>query len=174
MTAATPAQCPADPLRVLRSVCAGLEKPPGAPQASLPLHHRQLSSRLLTHATSRSAAKAEQWEQLEFLCPEALPLAADILDHKTIIRCVAKESQREFYTVSSGNSKHQHCVIPGWCSCNSYAFEVLGSRKLVCKHELAVMVAAALSLGHTNVMDDERWGHEFALATRLSLVTNGA
>ena len=85
-----------------------------------------------------------------------MPLAAEILDHKTIMRCVARDSKREFYTVSS-SGKQQHCCIPGWCSCNSYAFEVLSSRKLVCKHELAVLVAAALSLGHTNVLDDERW-----------------
>ena len=104
------------------------------------------------------AAKSELWEQLDFLCPEALPLAAEILDHKTIIRCAARDSKREFYTVSS-SAKQQHCCIPGWCSCNSYAFEVLSSRKLVCKHELAVMVASALDNDrvHTNVLDDERW-----------------
>mmetsp|Transcript_37537 Transcript_37537/g.88342 ORF Transcript_37537/g.88342 Transcript_37537/m.88342 type:complete len:149 (-) Transcript_37537:161-607(-) len=138
---------PADPLRVLRSVCSALEKPP---------------------------AKPELWEQLELLCPEALPLAAEILDHKTIIRCVARESKREFYTVSA-SAKQLHCCIPGWCSCNSYAFEVLSSRKLVCKHELAVLVASAIDdRVHTNVIDDEKWVHEFALATKLSLLNNGA
>jgi predicted nucleic acid-binding Zn finger protein len=103
------------------------------------------------------AANPELWEQLELLCPEALPLAAEILDHKTIIRCVARDSKREFYTVSA-SAKQLHCCIPGWCSCNSYAFEVLGSRKLVCKHELAVLVASAIDdRVHTNVLDDEKW-----------------
>ena len=103
------------------------------------------------------AAKPELWEQLELLCPEALPLAAEILDHKTIIRCVARDSKREFYTVSA-SAKQLYCCIPGWCSCNSYAFEVLSSRKLVCKHELAVLVASAIDdRVHTNVIDDEKW-----------------
>ena len=103
------------------------------------------------------AANPELWEQLELLCPEALPLAAEILDHKTIIRCVARDSKREFYTVSA-SAKQLYCCIPGWCSCNSYAFEVLSSRKLVCKHELAVLVASALDdRVHTNVLDDEKW-----------------
>ena len=118
------------------------------------------------------AANPELWEQLELLCPEALPLAAEILDHKTIIRCVARDSKREFYTVSA-SAKQLHCCIPGWCSCNSYAFEVVSSRnKLVCKHELAVMVASALSLGHTNVMDDAKWVNEFALHTTLAALSN--
>ena len=103
------------------------------------------------------AAKPELWEQLELLCPEALPLAAEILDHKTIMRCVARDSKREFYTVSA-SAKQLHCCIPGWCSCNSYAFEVLSSRKLVCKHELAVLVATAMDERvHTNTIDDEKW-----------------
>ena len=105
----------------------------------------------------RVAAKPELWEQLELLCPEALPLAAEILDHKTIMRCVARDSKREFYTVSA-SAKQVHCCIPGWCSCNSYAFEVLSSRKLVCKHELAVLVATAMDdRVHTNTIDDEKW-----------------
>ena len=105
----------------------------------------------------RVAAKPELWEQLELLCPEALPLAAEILDHKTILRCVARDSKREFYTVSA-SAKQVHCCIPGWCSCNSYAFEVLSSRKLVCKHELAVLVATAMDdRVHTNTIDDEKW-----------------
>ena len=168
------------------------------------------------------AAKPELWEQLELLCPEALPLAAEILDHKTIMRCVARDSKREFYTVSA-SAKQLHCCIPGWCSCNSYAFEVLSSRKLVCKHELAVLVATAMDdRVHTNTIDDEKWVrlqvdvgglglsapgrllghgtrassacgaaskpkwarqawpvlssqvHEFAMATKLSLISNGA
>ena len=111
--------------------------------------------------------------QLEFLCPDALPLAAEILDHKTIIRCVSKETRREFYKVDS-NAKRSYCCIPGWCSCQSCAFEVLGSSrtKLVCKHELAVMIASALSLGVTNELDEERWAAEFGLATGLALLAH--
>ena len=115
----------------------------------------------------RTAATPKHWEQLNFLCTDALPLAADILDHKTIIRCVARTSRREFFEVSS-SAKAKYCCIPGWCSCQSYSFEVLGSRKLVCKHELAVMIAVAAptppSSLVTNELDDEKWATEFDLA----------
>ena len=146
---------PVDPLRVLRSVCSGLEKPPGALSPQRPPALTRVH--LPTVFARRVAAKPELWEQLELLCPEALPLAAEILDHKTILRCVARDSKREFYTVSA-SAKQVHCCIPGWCSCNSYAFEVLSSRKLVCKHELAVLVATAMDdRVHTNTIDDEKW-----------------
>tara|TARA_B110001452_G_scaffold39629_1_gene30383 strand:+ start:2372 stop:2827 length:456 start_codon:yes stop_codon:yes gene_type:complete len=137
---------PADSLRVLRSVCESMR---------------------------RDGAKPVHWEPLEFLCPDALPLAADILDHRSVIRCVSKETRREFWQVSQ-KAKQTYCVIPGWCSCQSYSFEVLGSRnKLVCKHELAVMLATALGLGHTNELDEEKWAAELDLATRFSLNAHG-
>ena len=99
--------------------------------------------------------------------------AADILDHRSCIRCVSKETRREFWQVSQ-KAKQTYCVIPGWCSCQSYSFEVLGSRnKLVCKHELAVMLATALGLGHTNELDEEKWAAELDLATRFSLNAHG-
>ena len=94
--------------------------------------------------------------------------------HRTIIRCVSRETRREFYQVQ-GTAKERYCCIPGWCSCPNFAIDVVGKRsKVVCKHELAVMIAAALNHSppccSTNEVDEERWATELDLATlRASL-----
>ena len=107
--------------------------------------------------------------QLHFLCPDALPGAAEILDHKTVTRCVARTSGRRFHLVGSA-AKRDYCVIRGFCTCMNYAFSVASKPEaLLCKHELAAELADALDLALTSEYDDEEWAAKLEMFSRLDL-----
>ena len=107
--------------------------------------------------------------QLHFLCPDALPGAAEILDHKTVTRCVARTSGRRFHLVGSA-AKRDYCVIRGFCTCMNYAFSVASKPEaLLCKHELAAELADALDLALTSEYDDEEWATKLEMYSRLDL-----
>ena len=127
---------------------------------------------MLTVPVRDRAVSVEVVRGIDFLCPEAMAGAAEILDHKPVHRCIARESRREFVTIEA-TPKTAHCVLPGFCTCSAYCFQVAAkSDAHLCKHELAVMIASALSLGVTNELDEERWAAEFGLATGLALLAH--
>ena len=110
---------------------------------------------------------------LVFLCPDATHGAAEILDHRTIMRCVARDSRREFFSIDA-NSKQSHCTIPGFCTCQFCCYQVMSKPEaLLCKHELAVMLARALGHVQTTELDDAAWATAFSLALSLPLSAYG-
>jgi hypothetical protein len=113
----------------------------------------------------------EHWLSLSMLCPEALAGAAEILDQKSIVQCVARDSRRAFHSVeSAGGREKPHACIPGFCTCKFYSINVASKPDaLVCKHELAVLLADALGLSLQREVDDDAWAEEFSRATSLAM-----
>ena len=108
-------------------------------------------------------------DTLHFLCPDALLGAVEILDHRTITRCVARKSQREFFAVDA-TSKRSHCTMPGFCTCCAYCHKVVARPEaLVCKHELAVRLGVALGMVQTTELDDAAWATHFSLAVAIPM-----
>ena len=145
-------------LQLLRSVCADMRR----------------------SSDTDTAEWCEAWQALQCLCPDTLQNAAEILDHKTITRVVARESGREFFAVeANGRNTHPHTCLPGFCTCMSYCQNVASKPdQLVCKHELAVMLAQALGKTLTQTLDDAEWASKLQLATSIPMLafdkSNGA
>ncbi|KAL1520167.1 hypothetical protein AB1Y20_023637 [Prymnesium parvum] len=111
----------------------------------------------------------EQLRWLHFLCPGSVGGAAEILDHRTVTRCVARESRREFFTVDA-TSKRTHCTLPGFCTCCAYCYQVVARPDaLLCKHELAVRLASALGLVQVLELEDAEWACQFSLAIGIPM-----
>ena len=107
--------------------------------------------------------------QLHFLCPDALPGAAEILDHKTVTRCVARTSGRRFHLVGSA-AKRDYCVIRGFLHLHELRVQRrVAPDALLCKHELAAELADALDLALTSEYDDEEWAAKLEMYSRLDL-----
>ena len=99
--------------------------------------------------------------------------AAEILDHRTIIRCVARESRREFYQIDT-SAKKSHCLLPGFCSCASFCFQVAAKPEaLVCKHLLAVQLASATSQLVDRTLDDAEWASQLSLTLMMAMQPYG-
>lgn len=109
--------------------------------------------------------------QLHFFCPEAINGAAKILDNRQILRCVARDSRREFYAVDA-KAKSSHCVIPGFCTCHAFCYMVAAKpESILCKHELAVRLADAVGQLHTTELVDDEWTKQFYLAMALPMTS---
>ena len=112
----------------------------------------------------------EAWAALHFLCPEVAPGAAEILDSKMITRVVARHSRREFFLVE-GSQKRDYTCMPGFCTCDYYCQRVATRPDaLVCKHELAVLLAGSLGVAHQCELDDGEWATKFELAISVECV----
>ena len=137
----------AEALALLRSACADLRRNPnGDPEWN------------------------ESWAVLQELCPDALSGAAEILDQKTVTRVIARSSKREYYLVE-GNGRKAHTCLPGFCTCMSFCLSVASKPEtLVCKHELAVLMADAFGRTLLRELDDDDWAAQFSLATTLPLM----
>jgi predicted nucleic acid-binding Zn finger protein len=113
---------------------------------------------------------SEAWAVLHFLCPEVAPGAAEILDSKMITRVVARHSRREFFLVE-GSQKRDYTCMPGFCTCDYYCQRVATRPDaLVCKHELAVLLAGSLGVAHQCELDDGEWATKFELAISVECV----
>jgi len=110
---------------------------------------------------------------LYFLAQEALIGASEILDNKQVKRIEATSSGRSFFLVAS-SSRKPHLSIPGFCSCAAFRHKVASHAELlVCKHELAVMLAEALGMSVKEQIDDEQWAQRFSLAWALQTCDYG-
>ena len=137
-----------DSLAIVRSICASIKQSPGGD----------------------SAEYSKNWIALQCICPETAPGAAEILDHKCITRVVAHESRRHFHVVEGQSRGETHTCLPGFCTCMFYCINVACKPEaVVCKHELAVLLADSLSLTQQRVVDDEQWARELELATNKPL-----
>ena len=149
----------AESLELLRSVCMAVRKR-HAPDDSMS-----------APATSNSIEWNDSWLALQHLCPEALAGAADILDNKSLTRVVAKESRREFFVVDGNGRNKSHTCVPGFCTCMSYCLNVVSKPDaLVCKHELAVLLADSLGLALTRELAEAEWSTQFTMATTMPLM----
>ena len=111
----------------------------------------------------------EHMNLLQFLCPEAAGGAAEILDHRTVMRFVARQSRREFYAIDA-KARRTHCMLPGFCTCCAFCYQVAAKPEaLVCKHELAVRIADATGQLQTSEVDDDEWATQFSLAMALPM-----
>ncbi|KAL3905141.1 MAG: hypothetical protein SGPRY_011017 [Prymnesium sp.] len=111
---------------------------------------------------------------LHFLCPHAAVGAAEILDHRSVTRHLSSSSRREFFTIGA-RSKTSHCILPGFCTCASYCFQVAAKPDcLLCKHELAVLLACALRSVHTLELEEEEWATQFSLAIGIPMAAYAA
>lgn len=154
--ASTPCACQDDavtPLRLLHSVCSSMRG-----------------------RASTRVDENEHWLALSILCPEALAGAAEILDQKSIVQCIARDSRRVFHSVeSAGGREKPHTCIPGFCTCKFYSINIASKPDaLVCKHELAILLADALGLSLQREVDDAAWSEEFSRATALAMAQFGA
>ena len=137
----------AEHLAILRAVCAEVRKD-----------------------AAGEVAWGEAWGSLQVLCPEAASSAAEILDQKVLTRVVARHSRREYFLVEGSGKACSHTVIPGFCTCQNY-WKHVASRPdaLVCKHELAVLLASALSRVQQRELDDGEWATQYAMALDLEM-----
>lgn len=114
------------------------------------------------------------WCALQTLCPEALPGAAEILDTKTVTRVVAAPSGREYFLVDGTGKSTAHTCLPGFCTCMSYSQSVaVEHRQLVCKHELAVLLANALDKCFARELSDAEWSSQLALNINKAIANPG-
>ena len=115
----------------------------------------------------------DAWHALQVLCPDAASGAAEILDQKVVTRVVARTSRREYFLVEgSGASRTAHTVLPGFCTCQNYCQHVaMRPDSLACKHEVAVLLATALSLTQQRDLDDLDWAREFDAALSVPILT---
>ena len=123
-------------------------------------------------ADIKAAGKAsdEHWKVLQFLCPDALTGAAEILDNKTVTCCTARASRSTFYLLDS-SARTTHCVLPGFCTCQAYCFQVVAKpESVLCKHELAVLLCEALSLYQTAEYDDAEWSDKLNHQMNMGLI----
>ena len=128
----------ASALDIVKSVCASMKRSPGG-----------------------SAEYNKNWVALQCICPEAASGAAEVLDHKCITRVVARESRRQFHLVEGQTRGEVHTILPGFCTCMYYCINVASKPEaVVCKHELAVLLADSLSLTQQRVIDDELWAQD--------------
>ena len=135
-------------LSLLRAICADVRRGP-----------------------SGEAEWGDSWLALHYLCPSAAAGAAEILDKKTVTRVVAKQSGREFYVVEGNTRGKTHTCLPGFCTCTSFCISVASKPEaLVCKHELAVLLADALGLTLQRELEDVDWAREYGLALTLPLM----
>ena len=113
---------------------------------------------------------SESWAALNYLCPDALAGATEILDKKTITCVLARESRREYFMVDSGKSKKSHTCLPGFCSCMAYCLKTAAKPDaLVCKHELAVLLAAPLGKLQHRELEDDEWAKMFNHAVTMPM-----
>uniref|UniRef100_A0A7S3AY48 SWIM-type domain-containing protein n=1 Tax=Haptolina ericina TaxID=156174 RepID=A0A7S3AY48_9EUKA len=130
----------------------------------------ELLETILKDIRQRRQLSPERVVELQFLCPDAFNGAAEILDHRPIMRCIARESRREFYTIDA-KAKRSNCMVPGFCTCGSFCFHVAAKPEmLLCKHELAVRIADAVGLLQITEVDDQEWARKFSLAFALPMV----
>ena len=116
-------------------------------------------------------AWSESWSALHFMCPDSLKSAAEILDSKTLTRVVARQSRRTFFVVEGQGRNKQHTVVPGFCTCQAYCHRVAARpEELVCKHELAVLLAAPLGKLLDSELDDAEWCTAFQRATTIPMI----
>ena len=114
---------------------------------------------------------SDAWLALHQLCPEALAGAAEILDTKDVTQFTARESGRRYHIVDGHNKGQTHTVIPGFCTCMSFCTSVASRpQTLVCKHELAVMLADSLGLTLRRELDDAEWAAQYSLATTIPMM----
>ena len=116
---------------------------------------------------SKEPVYSEVWEALNFLCPESLAGATEILDEKVVTKVVARESRREYFLVDGSRRNESHTCVRGFCTCLAYCHNVASRPDaLVCKHELAVMLAEALGKSGHRELDDAEWAAQFSHAVR--------
>ena len=157
-------------LDLLRSVCSSLRKA-NTNNTSTNNGGVGSSSAAFSAAAAASPEWSDTWTALYQLCPEALAGAADILDNKSVTRVVARESRREFFVVEGSSRNKPHTCVPGFCTCMSYCQTVVHKPEaLVCKHELAVLLADALGYALVRELDDAAWSSEYILKTSVPLM----
>ena len=112
----------------------------------------------------------EQWLALQMLCPEALQGASEILEQKAIVRIVAKDSRRAFHVIDSASRGKSHTCLPGFCTCMAYCMTVASKpESLVCKHELAILLADALGITEDSVKEEAEFARELDHRTTLPM-----
>ena len=135
-----------------------------APMASSSDLHTTLSALCADIRVDESGVPqwSESWAALNFLCPDTLGKATEILDHKTVTRVFSKESGREFFLVEGeGKSKQSYAVLRGFCTCYNFAKDIAARpASLVCKHELAAKLAPAVSKLQQRELDDREWAKQ--------------
>ena len=118
------------------------------------------------------AVWSESWAALHHLCPDALAGAATVLDQKSVTRVVAQQSRREYFLVDGNGRSTSHTVVPGFCTCMSYCLNVASKPDaLVCKHELAVMLAEPLGMMCCRELEDDEWARRFSQAMTMPMMT---
>ena len=101
----------------------------------------------LVRSVCAEAGATPPWHRLQFLCPDAVAGAAEILDHKVVTRVVARSSRRAFHLVEGQSRGRDYTCLPGFCTCMSYCLHVASRPEaVVCKHELATLLADSLGL----------------------------
>ena len=101
--------------------------------------------------------------------------AAEIIDHRVVTRMVARASRREFFLVEPSKGSRSHTVLPGFCTCPFYAQRVAGrTEELVCKHELAALIAVSIGRDRLVELDENEWAQKFSLAITLPMSGYGA
>lgn len=122
--------------------------------------------------TACSIVHEDDWTALLLLCgAEVAEDAAEILDTKCITRVVARGSGRVFFTVES-NKSTTHLCIPGFCTCIGFCSNVAAEapHAVVCKHEMAAMLAEALGKLETQEKSDAEWSSNFQIAAALPML----
>ena len=114
----------------------------------------------------------EEWLALQHMCPDASPGAADIVDSKIVTRVVSRKTRREYFLVegsTAGTSRTKaYICLPGFCTCDFYHQKVSARPDaLVCKHELAVMLATVLAKVQDHELEEEEWKRAFDLSLSL-------
>jgi len=115
---------------------------------------------------------SESWSALHHLCGQStLDGAAEILDRKMVTRLVARRSRREYFLVEGNGRGKSHTCVPGFCTCKSFCLSVAAKPDLlVCKHELAVLLAEPLGKLHNNELEDDEWAKAFSHAMTMPMM----
>eukprot|EP00966_Prymnesium_polylepis_P285206 6588174-Prymnesium_polylepis.1 len=156
-------------MTLLASVCDDIRRTrAGVPRTRF-LGRTPLSVRA---APTLATVSDEQWNWLQFLCPAAAAGAAEILDSQREIRCYVATRSKRKYCVIAASSQSAHCTIPGFCTCRAFCYQVAAKPEaLVCKHELAVLLADALGrVQEKRDVEDDVWAAEFSLAMSAPMV----
>ena len=95
---------------------------------------------VLTSMETGGALNVEKLRALAFcISPDLVHKALDILNKKRLTLVIAKPSGRHyFYVNSERKNKNPYICFHNYCSCFDFSQEVVGAKKMFCKHLLAV------------------------------------
>ena len=112
----------------------------------------------------------EEERRVDITDGRALQGASEILEQKAIVRIVAKDSRRAFHVIDSASRGKSHTCLPGFCTCMAYCMTVASKpESLVCKHELANLLADALGMTEDSVKEEAEFARELDHRTTLPM-----